>query len=708
MDEPNFSVKVSFNDSRQERIYRRLLLIGPGPAAFYRDASGLMGMNPALETTTHLVSHALREIESALCAVLEPMGARVQPASKKGQSDGHAVKIRAILTGLGIPETDSVAQAWLRLSGRDNSRGLASRAHRDALARPRPVDEAFRAFWDEIQAILDAVLEKFETRFLDSFRLLDELLAKPCTEGTDIERLRTKIPNNLITLEYFFEKLTSPAWLNPLLDADFFNQPPAPTCDPDQGTISFPPWPESRYLMRMASVADVRETVVEIALRVAETENILVLEDLAKITLTVSADLGAKFVPKAKLWLESPHLSRLPQQLGDLVSHLAKGGQVDAALDLARSLFAVLPDPRARDQRGGDESDLLRPEPRLRVDLWWYEQILQKTMPDLVTAAGELALLLLCDLLEAAVRLARRASEGDGPKDYSYLWRGAIEDHHQHSFPDLKNALVSGVRDTAEQLARADTSQVPKLVEILERRPWCVFHRIALHLLRLFPDAAPALIAERLTDRQKLDGRGVRHEYALLGRDCFAHLSPDEQAKILDWIAAGPDLNRVKRMWEEGSRPLTDGDLVGAAEYWRRDRLAPFRHVLPAAWQQRYAELVIELGEPEPPESVSYPGSWVGPTGPKGIEELQAMSVGEIVQFLRDWEPSDDFMGPSRDGLGQALAAVVTSDPQRFAADAIQFQGLDPTYVRSLFWGLREAAKQGQAFSWTSVLELCW
>ena len=60
------STSFKFSDSRQERIYRRLLLIGPGPAAFYRDACFLMTTKHSLSTTTHLVSHLLRDIESAL------------------------------------------------------------------------------------------------------------------------------------------------------------------------------------------------------------------------------------------------------------------------------------------------------------------------------------------------------------------------------------------------------------------------------------------------------------------------------------------------------------------------------------------------------------------------------------------------------------------------------------------------------------------
>lgn len=90
-----------FADPRQERIHRRLLLIGPGPATFYKDACRLVPDDLLVESTTHLVAHLLREIESALRDVLEPI-VRVDDESwikeDLGQ-DTHKVKIRSIQIG---------------------------------------------------------------------------------------------------------------------------------------------------------------------------------------------------------------------------------------------------------------------------------------------------------------------------------------------------------------------------------------------------------------------------------------------------------------------------------------------------------------------------------------------------------------------------------------------------------------------------------
>jgi hypothetical protein len=48
-------------------------LFGPATAAFYADACQLVAHDPQLATTTHLVGHLLRELESALRDVLRPM-----------------------------------------------------------------------------------------------------------------------------------------------------------------------------------------------------------------------------------------------------------------------------------------------------------------------------------------------------------------------------------------------------------------------------------------------------------------------------------------------------------------------------------------------------------------------------------------------------------------------------------------------------------
>jgi hypothetical protein len=527
-----------------------------------------------------------------------------------------------------------------------------------------------------------------------------------------VKRALDEIRKRPANYEYFFDRLESPDWIEPLLREGLFQHPPPP--EQDGGYIRFPFWPESRYLARMAPLAP--EAVLNIILNV-ETDNVRVHEDFANAACAMPPTLAARWARKEAQWVrDQQHLYLLlPGQLGDLVLHLARGGQVDAALDLTRSLLAVLPDPKVVDAPGkNDEAYLSTPKPRGRFDDWDYQQILEKCTGELVTVAGVQAFKLLCNLLDDAVRYSRSSydfeSTGDYPwDDYLYIQRPAIEEHRQNQSHGIVDSLISAVRDAADQIATGDPTLVRHLIQMLEERGWKIFHRLALYLLWRFPEAAPELVAERLADRKRFDDTGLRHEYALLAQKCFATLSDEDQERILSWIEEGPniDLFKTRREAWEGSPP-SDEEAARYANLWRRDRLALFSADLPEEWRRRYDELVAEFGPAEHPEFVSYMGAmWVGPTSPKTAEDLRSMSIEEIVRYLGTWRPSGDLMSPSPEGLGRELANVIASDPEPFAVASSDFQGLDPTYVRSFFSGLQEAAKQGRSFPWPPVLDLC-
>ncbi len=508
--------------------------------------------------------------------------------------------------------------------------------------------------------------------------------------------------------DYFFSQLQSPKWIRPLWDAGMFQTPPGPVRK-DQ-YISFPFWAESQYLVRMAPQKP--ETVLDVILQIPDTDNIRVHEDLADAALAMPAELAAHWANKEAEWIETQEVlhSFLPEKIGDLIEHIAKGGQVQEALHLANTLLAILP---AQDQEGEEKEAEYRGlhRERTRFDIWDYGQILEKNIPALVSVAKTETFELLCELLNSTINCSESQRRNQDRRDYSYIWRPAIEDHEQNSAAPyrLRDLLVTAVRNTAIQIATNPT-QIPTLVEKLERRPWFIFSRIALHLLRVCADAPLELITERLTDRDRFDEIHLWHEYAILGRDHFARLSPDAQQTILAWIEEGPDLEDYRTWYKEYHEqdPAAD-DIQKYATRQRLRWLAPLHEVLPDDWKGRYDTWAGEVGEPEHPEFVSYSsGGFIGPTSPKSSEDISNLRIDEIVTFLKNWQPSlDEMTEPSPEGFGRELTASVASNPERFAQDALRFQRLDPTYVRSLLSGLQEAAKAKQGFPWQPVLDLC-
>lgn len=79
--------------------------------------------------------------------------------------------------------------------------------------------------------------------------------------------------------DYFFDNLISPAWIMPLFQEGFFDNPYPPIRD--EQYIRFPIWPASRYLVRMAELSP--NEVAHVALRISDTSNVRVWEDLAEI-----------------------------------------------------------------------------------------------------------------------------------------------------------------------------------------------------------------------------------------------------------------------------------------------------------------------------------------------------------------------------------------------------------------------------------------
>ena len=151
---------------------------------------------------------------------------------------------------------------------------------------------------------------------------------------------------------YFFDNLRSAKWIEPLREQGFFKDPPGgkEEKDPESGAVmtSFPPWPESRYLARMAGMDP--DCVLEVMLDLIFTDNASVHIDLAEAACAMPTKLAAKWARREAEWVvKQKYLYLLlPDRLGKLVTHLVKGGETQAALALARSILAIKSHRRAR------------------------------------------------------------------------------------------------------------------------------------------------------------------------------------------------------------------------------------------------------------------------------------------------------------------------------------------------------------------------
>ena len=278
------------------------------------------------------------------------------------------------------------------------------------------------------------LLDMLAPRTFDDFAEIDVLLAEEADgvpSAETVERALGLIARRPASYVYFFSKLASPAWIEPLDEKDFFSSPLGAVRE--AGGVSFPSWPQSEYLARMALEAP--ERVATVMSRVPETDNERVHVDLARAAAWLPPEVAARWASRAAEWVSGQeHLYlMLPEALGGLVVHLAKGGETKAAISLARALLAVrlvdespepdvalepddiLPESGSQDSEQDAVQHALRffsERPLTRFDPRKYEQVIRTHIPELVQHSGLEGLALLCDLLEDVLPASTESGDG--------------------------------------------------------------------------------------------------------------------------------------------------------------------------------------------------------------------------------------------------------------------------------------------------------
>ncbi|MEP6775790.1 MAG: hypothetical protein ABJA50_09365, partial [Chloroflexota bacterium] len=396
-----------------------------------------------------------------------------------------------------------------------------------------------------MQEVLAEVLDKFEARFTAAMPILDDLLSHDAPSPDDLRKLKEQIPSNIFILDYFYGKLSSPLWLQPLKREGFFRYPPEPVIDEDMGTVKFLRWPLSSYLVRMAKLSSESPdrlnpgVVLESAPGIPVSPNPRIEENIVEVAGLLPTDLAVQLLERTKAGMLSPYYGWVDaDKVALLVLQLAKANYQGAALDLLRSTLAILPDPTTPETLDPSSRPFFKPQPRPRIRQYDYEQILKNHLPALVDALGETLLQLLCDLLDEALELSQEGRSVP-PDDYSYIWRFSIEQEYPDLPSDeLPNALVTAIKDAAIQLGQLDPARAA--FDKLIGRRWIVFTRLALHLLAQKPDVAPDLVASTLTNKAYFDERNLFSEYRRLASKAFSQLTPEEKDRILSWIDEGP------------------------------------------------------------------------------------------------------------------------------------------------------------------------
>jgi len=578
-------------------------------------------------------AHSLREV-TALISRKVSMPQKVKkcdPSNKTNESLKEKLKKKFVEKSELIPPP--AAEEVKKLIGKwdELNRYFTAVSHHGK----HTTDEEFASKLSEFEAILLYFLRPAP----EVIEELDQLLKIQTPSDKDIEKLK-ELLRHPTYVRYFFSRLSSPDWLIPLKEQGFFSKPPSGI--KEGGYVIFPDWPLTKYLIKIAK--NKPREVMEIIKEMEKTDNFRVHIDLIDCAIQMPSSI--------------------------LAVKLIHEGETDAALETLDILFDV---------KSGKDI-LLDNETQPFFDLWQYSQILNKIIPEFLQKEPCKFVEILCEKLQKLIKLEM---ETENFYDASYIWRPAIEEHTQNMDDrDVKNLLVTSIRDSLEALAKSNSEVFEKCFKLLSNYKYSIFRRIELYLLRRFPELLRDEILKVFSDKKVFEDIHLWHEYYHLLQTQFSKLPQDIKDKILSWIGEKEESSQLRY-------------------------LSAIKDDIPPKWKKIWNKLVAKYGEPEHPDFHFYTESFVGSTSPLTSDEMKKMSSKEIIDYLKRWNPPKGIFKPSREGLGRVLREVVSERPSEFAKVCEDFKDLPSVYIYYLLDGFREAVKKEYKIEWKPIIQFC-
>jgi hypothetical protein len=615
------------------------------------------------------------------------LASKLEPKSKSQRAQepkNHPLDIAAISEVLQL--STATRDEWLTFSG-DTS--WVTTAHRKDLATPRRPDDSFWLRLDRFVDLLGVILDSAEMGYTRVLSAIDDVVAKADPSPEDVAFICIHLAPGVTALAHVFGRL-SVDWLPRLRAQGVFSDPPDIQRH-DDGSTSFPYWPQAAYLARVASerptdVLDVIESLPPV-----DNESIHVA--YMQAGRSMPANCARRLALREADWLCADRRwvhDLLPRAALDLAVSLISQAEFDAAGTLLRATLSFEDSGRGH-----------RTHPRLPQ--WTFDQVVHEGVRPLRLKAPRVGQALLCSLIDM------------GANGRSSLWRQAVEDHQQNMIGEPLDTLFVELRDLYEDRVRGEPSEVRAAVAELERDGRPLFDRLALHLLRRHGGAIPDLVVERACDQDRLDSIEIFHELAAMIEDQFPGLEHASQQRVVDAIRLHSSEERI------ASRPGVAGHdhAQHISRSTRRQLYALLGKSRPPEIEAEYQELCRGVGEPHHPTFTFWTEVRTGSTPPRTAAQLAILNDTDLFAFLRDWVPTtrDPFEASHR-GLGRELKACASADPERFARIARTLRGLHPSYVTGILWGLHEGwlnaggrpAEEGgiavAEIQWDSVLDL--
>lgn len=657
----NRSLELS---ARQAEIYRNLEAIGPEIAAFYFSGVKVL-QNDDLETSSYLLAHIAREIEGGLRDVLstDQEKRQIQGQLKKADLGNFSERrghIASILAALGIDDLgDPLAKKWISVATQ-----FHEFAHRHGAWEAPRAKEVFVPLWHEFEEVLmDLVGNHFN--FLNR---VDRLLAY---EKPTKEIIRT-LPNLLkseVRYAYFFNKLDTLAWLDPLKEAGWFDPQSSPPVYkvPGQsgGDVTFP-WYALVYLEKVAN--HTKEHPCD--------ETVGTLAGIVNDVVTYANDNQERVMHQSTVWLLVKIISALPTD------------------QLERQHIIFL-----------DQELLRASQLRLLVE----NEIEQTFLPKLLNAEAKALTLVFLEVMLNNYRMISIMKK-QGPAIVKLCGIEAVHialEHIQERISQKASSfqIIQPIESCSELLVSftsslfrlAEPDSIVGTVENLLQKSHTVFKQIALNAIKHHYSSLKQYFW-KWTGNPLEETLLIPELYQLFQTNCQT-FDEAEIEQILQWIES----KQYNRGFAE------DEETRSKQEAYRK------REWLSALVETDNEKVISAYRKYEKinPAKIEHPGLLIWTkalrerTSPTTIEELAGMSNAQIATLLNDFKDKG-VSGSSvstEEGLAETLEEYVALNPQRFTNDLHLFQSVRNFYQYWILRGFLKAWRDKKKFDWEKLLE---
>ncbi len=574
-----------------------------------------------------------------------------------------------IARALGLPETDPRVDGWYKLHRR-----FSDLAH---WKYPGPSREEVGSVRDAFERLTSLLYGRVAPYFGTESEL-DSLLTVGAPTPAHVTQLRD-LQLRLAQRQYFFGRLTNPAWVEHLANEGFFSNPPVRQVNPDQSWRARP-WPEGDYLVNAAT--DAPDTVASILEAVpSSNDNPVVWDSVARAARRLPPDLAVRMVPSLTNALKTVPTELFSRSVVDLAVALAERKRYEAC-DLVGHLFHVadsrdLPDGLV--VRYTTRTDWIFP--RLRHHR--YDQLCSRVVSALESLNSERTLCLLLKKIQRVQRLA----DDQGFRPWWHLER--LEAGRRPASRDMLSALVASVLGLAQRMADdgRDAGGAERVMEAIDSHQGESFSRIRHLVLARVGHQLRERLDQVLQSEEALNPAYRVPEFAALLRTQFRNASEGARKRYAEAVRAESESHVQRRIltFFRGEVPEEFADLAREHGVLGQE---------PSYQEQQMAEV----------GGYSEAGSWSPDESPVSADQLSAWTVDEVVAFLSDFQPNRGSESVS------GLQANLTVYAQENAPDAVSVlnraieEVVSPSRIEGILDGLGEAAKKGADLDWQHTL----